>query len=206
MKGHVKKELMKMTHSITEGSKSSEKLLKKHENLESQVDNFRGPYFVMPHEASPVMVISAVEAIEGMGAQVDLSTLIKRFNFQNPQPNELISALKVAQELKLLTIERTRISLTDLGIGFAKASEAKIAIMRAGLSRIEPFRTALYLLSSRKRKFVSATEIATMILPTGFKANEIESMLTVWGLSSGLLDYSGKSDQFKLHERRFNAA
>jgi hypothetical protein len=151
------------------------------------------PVFVMPSGATPILVIALVETVERMGPRVEFSSLAGRFRLEGS--SALVAAAKVAQELGLVRIERTEVVLTSLGSGFVRASEGKIGIIRAGLSRMEPFRTALELLLSKKRS-VSASEVAQRL--GAMKEEDVRSLLIEWAISSGLLRYSGKTRQFEL--------
>ncbi|HZW56912.1 MAG TPA: AAA-associated domain-containing protein [Nitrososphaerales archaeon] len=149
---------------------------------------------VMPAEATPILVIALIEAIESMGSRVKFSSLLKRFRPENSA--NFLSALKVAEELGLVKIGRTEAILTDLGAGFVRASDGKARIIRAGLAKIEPFRTSLELLSVKRS--VSAREIAGHLSMAGINSDTIQSILIEWGISSGLLRYNGASRNFEL--------
>jgi hypothetical protein len=150
------------------------------------------PVFVMPRDATPILVIALVEAMERLGQGVEFSLLANRF--RSAGSSALISGLKIAQELGLLRIDGTEVLITSLGSEFAKASEAKVRIIRSGLSRMEPFRTALHLLS--RSKSVSALEVAESL--GVMKERDVLSLLIEWAISSGLLRYNGKTREFQL--------
>jgi hypothetical protein len=149
------------------------------------------PYLVMEAEASPLSLIALVESVQYLGPRVKFSSLAQRFRGMP----ELASSLKVAQDLGLVTIGRDDVALTSLGEGFAKASDGKIRILRAGLSRIEPFRTSMELLS--RKKSVSSRKIADRLAETGLGEEIINALLIEWGISSGLLTYDGRTREFQ---------
>ena len=84
------------------------------------------------------------------------------------------------------------------GIGFARASDGKEGIIRAGLGRVEPFKTALDLLS--KKRVVTTQEVASSLMkrkvifgPTEMNEDFVRTTLIEWGISSALLSYDGKA-------------
>jgi hypothetical protein len=163
------------------------------ETQEKSAQTLAGPpVFVMPEDATPILVITLVEAVEKLGPRIEISLLASRF--RSVKSSALISGLKVAQELGLIKIESTEAEITGLGSTFMKASDGKIGIIRSGLSRMEPFRTALQLLS--RSKSVSAVEVVESL--GVMKERVVLSLLIEWGISSRLLRYNGRTRQFQL--------
>lgn len=152
------------------------------------------PTQMMPSRATPIEVISLAEAVERLGGTIELSDLAKLFaRYSTPHS---LSVLKAAQELGLIKRDGDVLSLTDLGLGFARAADGKESIIRAGLARIEPFKTTLELLASKKS--VSPREIGDALCKKNtflqrFQTSEdfIRTILIQWGMASKLLSYDG---------------
>ncbi len=154
------------------------------------------PISVMPEGVTLIEVIALAEAVQQKGS-FELSDLARLFSrFSSPH---LLSILRATQLLGLIQRDGGVISPTDLGIGFSKASDGKEAIMRAGLRRIEPFKTALELLS--KKKTVTAQEVTETLLKKNdiIRANQmtneesVRTILVEWGMSLDLFAYNAKT-------------
>jgi hypothetical protein len=150
------------------------------------------PVHFMPQKVTPIEVIALTEAVERAGT-IELSELAHLFSRQSSP--QFLSILKAVQELGLVQRDGGLVHITDLGLGFARASEGKEGIIRSALGRIEPFKSALELLSKKKR--VTAQEVADVLS----KKNSIQSQnnedfvrtsLIEWGIASSLLTYNGK--------------
>ncbi len=152
------------------------------------------PVHMMPQRVTPIEVIGLTEAVERAGT-IELSDLAR--SFQRQSSPHFLSVLKAAQELGLIQREEALVHVTDLGLGFARASNGKEAIIRAGLARIEPFKSALELLS--KKKAVSAQDVGeallkkNLILPSPMSKDFVLASLIEWGIASGLLAYNGRA-------------
>lgn len=153
------------------------------------------PSHMMPSRATPIEVISLVEAVEHLGGTIKLSDLARLFS-RYSTPHSL-SVVKAAQKLGLIKRDGDLLSLTDLGLGFARAVDGKESIIRAGLARIEPFKTALELLASKKS--VSPREIGgalckknTLLQRLQSSEDFIRATLIEWGVASKLLSYDGR--------------
>ena len=162
------------------------------ERIGSRLDPF------MPAKATPIELIALAEALEDSPS--DAAHLVKRFWGQS---EDLLSVLKAAQQLGFVIRERESILLTDLGLGFVRASDGKIRIIRAGLCRIQPFKATLELLS--RKKSASADEVHDSLYsrdhawrPFDLTKESLQTMLIEWGVSSGLLSYDGKTRRFYL--------
>ena len=153
------------------------------------------PFSIIPQRVIPIEVIALTETVEQVGSIV-LSDLARYFS-RHSSPH-LLSVLKTAQELGLLERRGGIVSITDLGIGFVRASDGKEGIIRAGLGRIEPFKTALELLS--KKKAVTIQEVTSSLMkkkvifgPSQVSEDLVRTTLIEWGISSALLSYDGKA-------------
>ncbi len=154
------------------------------------------PVHVMPSRVTLVEVTGLVEAVESAGNAIELSDLARLFPRQSSP--HLLSILKASQELGLIWREGGLVSITDLGLGFVRATDGKVRIIRAVLARIEPFKTTLELLS--KKKTVSSHEVSEALIrkkniilsPSQISEDFVRTTLIEWGISSCLLSYNGK--------------
>ena len=149
----------------------------------------------MPQRVSPIEVIALAETVEQSGS-IELSDLARHFSRHSSA--HLLSVLKAGTELGLIQRDGSIVNVTDLGIGFARASDGKEGIIRAGLGRVEPFKTALDLLS--KKRVVTTQEVAASLMkgkvifgPTEMNEDFVRTTLIEWGISSALLSYDGKA-------------
>jgi hypothetical protein len=154
----------------------------------------------MPRDASPIEVIGLVELVERLGQQVKISELVHRFQRQN---RSSLSALEAACGLDLMNRNEKFVYITDLGLGFLRASDGKMGIIRAELCKIEPFKSALYLLT--KKSSVSVHEVTKSLGERKLWEQSSEEndsvaklLLIEWGITSDLLSYNGKNQQFRL--------
>jgi hypothetical protein len=125
---------------------------------------------------------------------IELSDLARVFARKSAA--RFLAILKAAQELGLIQRDQAFVRVTDLGLGFARASDGKRGIIRASLARIEPVKTALELLSEKKgispRDVTEALQKKNLILPSPMSQDFVRTTLIEWGISSGLLAYDGK--------------
>jgi hypothetical protein len=147
----------------------------------------------MPHRVSLIEVIALTENVERNGS-IELSDLARYFSrYSSPH---LLSILSAAQLLGLVQRDGGLVNITDLGVGFARASAGKEGIIRATLVKIEPFKTTLELLS--RRRAARAKEVATELVKKGGTISSsqtvedsVRTALIEWGISSGLFSYDG---------------
>ena len=145
------------------------------------------PVHLLPFSATPIEVIGLTEALE---AGMEISYLDRHFS-----SIDILSTIKAAEELGLARKEGSFVSLTDLGIGFTKASDGKAGIIRMGLVRVEPFKTMLEIL--KKRKSITPHELSQELEKKSallsVSEDSLRTLLIEWGISSSLLDYDGKA-------------
>ncbi len=121
--------------------------------------------------------------------------------------SEFLSLLASGRMLGLTSRENNRLILTPLGIGFLKAEfPEKMGILRARLSVIEPFKSALELAS--KRKSINATDVAervSMKYAMGeFDPRTIRLVLIEWAIPTGLFELNRKGDFVYFHHNSNN--
>lgn len=164
----------------------------------SQTNSERPP--IMPANVRAGQVIGLVEITGGLGSVIDASRLADEFG---ADLTTLLPILDASEILGLVKAEKGDVSLTDFGHKFQKASKFKVKLLKDALSEIEPFRTALDLLS--KRKTVSVQEIAEDLKTRDIRwhhkddVNEfmIQTILIHWAIYAELLTYNGKSGKFQ---------
>jgi NitT/TauT family transport system ATP-binding protein len=155
---------------------------------------------VMPGSVRSGQVISLVEVTGGLGAKVDVPRLADELGWDI---QVLLPVLDTAEMLGLVKSERGDIFLTDFGLKFQKTSKSKVRMLRDMLVRVEPFRTALELGSTKKQ--ITSREVAESLEESGFKwhyspeINEriVHELLIHWSIYAGLLSYNGKTGKFQ---------
>jgi hypothetical protein len=80
------------------------------------------PVPIMPQRVSPIEVIALAETVERSGS-IELSDLDRHFSRHSSA--HLLSVLKAGTELGLIQRDGSIVNVTDLGIGFARASDGK---------------------------------------------------------------------------------
>ena len=152
---------------------------------------------------TPTEVTEFIQAISQMKLPARLSDIDRRFARHTPNIQSIILASEELGLIELSEICMYRyLDLTDLGRGFLIASDARAGILRARLVRIEPFRTACSLLSTKKR--ISVKDLIRA-LPRGYSdlgADDLEEtslglVLINWGVATGLFRYNGKTGKFE---------
>jgi hypothetical protein len=154
----------------------------------------------MPAEVRAGQVIGLVEITGGLGSVIDASRLADEFG---ADLTKLLPVIDSAEILGLVKTNKGDVSLTEFGLKFQKASKHKVKLLKEALSRIEPFKTALELLSTKKS--VSAHEIAESLKAKDVKwhyrdeINEmnIQTILIHWAIYAELLTYNGKTGKFQ---------
>lgn len=155
---------------------------------------------VMPAEVRAGQVIGLVEITGGLGSVIDASRLADEFG---ADLTTLLPILDGAEMLGLVKANKGDVSLTEFGLKFQKTSKHKVKLLKDGLSKIEPFKTTLELLLSKKS--VSVHEIADALKLKDIRwhyrdeINEmnIQTILIHWAIYAELLAYNGKTGKFQ---------
>ena len=155
---------------------------------------------MMPAHVRAGQVIGLVEVTGGLGSIIDVSKLADELG---ADLTTLLPILDTAEMLGLVRSEKGDVSLTDFGLKFQKMAKNKIRLLKDPLSKIEPFKSALDLVS--KKKSVSAHDIAESLLERDLRwhhkaeINEalIQALLVHWAIYAELLSYNGKTGKFQ---------
>jgi len=155
---------------------------------------------MMPGNVRGGQVISLVEITGSIGGRVDVPRLADEMGADIAV---LLPILDAAEMLGLVRSEKGDVHLTELGLKFQKSTKNKLRMMKDRLAMIEPFRTALELVSNGKS--ITAGQVAESLREMGLKwhyqpeINEalIRTLLIHWAIYAGLLRYDGKSGKFQ---------
>jgi hypothetical protein len=155
---------------------------------------------IMPAEVRAGQVIGLVEITGGLGSVIDASRLADEFG---ADLTKLLPILDGAEILGLVKTHKGDVSLTEFGLKFQKTSKHKVKLLKDALSKIEPFKTTLELLSTKKS--VSVQEIAEALKAKDIRwhyrdeINEmnIQTILIHWAIYAELLTYNGKTGKFQ---------
>jgi NitT/TauT family transport system ATP-binding protein len=155
---------------------------------------------MMPANVRAGQVIGLVETTGALGSVIDASRLADEFG---ADLTTLLPILDAAEILGLVKANKGDVSLTDFGYKFQKASKYKVKLLKDVLSKTEPFKTALELVS--KKKSVSVNEVAEGLKRRGItwhhkdEMNEfmIQTLLIHWAIYAELLTYNGKTGKFQ---------
>jgi hypothetical protein len=154
---------------------------------------------VMPANVRAGQVIGLVEVTGGLGSPIDASRLADEFGGDIAT---FLPIIDTAELLGLVRAEKGDVFLTDFGLRFQKVAKNKVSTLKDQLAKLEPFSTALALVSTKKK--VSSHDIAEVLSDRGIRwhhtpeINEalIQNMLIHWAIYAGLLAYNGKSGKF----------
>jgi NitT/TauT family transport system ATP-binding protein len=155
---------------------------------------------MMPGNVRGGQVISLVEITGSIGGRVDVPRLADEMGADIAV---LLPILDAAEMLGLVRSEKGDVHLTEVGLKFQKSTKNKLRMMKDRLAMIEPFRTALELVSNGKS--ITASQVAESLREMGLKwhyqpeINEalIRTLLIHWAIYAGLLRYDGKSGKFQ---------
>lgn len=155
---------------------------------------------VMPANVRAGQVIGLVEVTGGLGSPIDASRLADEFGGDIAT---FLPIIDTAELLGLVRAEKGDVFLTDFGLKFQKVSKNKVSMLKDHLAKLEPFKTAISLVSTKKN--VSSHEIAELLADRDIRwhhtpeINEalIQNMLVHWAIYAGLLTYNGKSGKFQ---------
>jgi len=147
----------------------------------------------MPANVRAGQVLGLVEIVGGLGTAVDAAKLADEFAADLVT---LLPILDTGEMLGLVKVEKGDISLTEFGLKFQKTSKNKVRLLKDQLSRTEPFKTALEIVSQKGSS--TAPEIAEVLWEKGIRwhhtpeINEklVHTLLINWAIYAGLLSYS----------------
>ncbi|MDH2899525.1 MAG: AAA-associated domain-containing protein [archaeon] len=155
---------------------------------------------VMPAGVRAGQVIGLVEITGGLGSVIDASRLADEFG---ADLSTLLPILDGAEMLGLVKTDKGDVSLTEFGLKFQKTSKQKIKLLKDVLAKIEPFKTTLELLASKKS--VSVHEISDALKVKDIRWHyrdeinemDIQTILIHWAIYGELLTYNGKNGKFQ---------
>lgn len=152
----------------------------------------------MPANVRAGQIIGLVEVTGGLGSPIDVGKLAYEFG---DDIATLLPILDAAEMLGLVKIERGNVNQTEFGLKFQRTSKHKIRLLKDQLLKIEPFKTAVEMVS--KQGSVSAGEVADALIHKKVRwhheqeVNEtlVNAMLIHWAIYAGILSY--KSERFQ---------
>jgi hypothetical protein len=157
---------------------------------------------LMPGNVRAGQVISLVEVTGGLGSSINAARLADELGADIAV---LIPILDTAELLGLVKAEKGEVTLTEFGQKFQKTTRQKVRLLTDQLSKIEPFKTALDLVS--KKGSVSTEEVALALQSKGIQwyhepelnVDLLRTILIHWAIYAGLLSYSkdGKFEPIK---------
>jgi hypothetical protein len=159
-----------------------------------------GHVAMMPANVRAGQVVGLVEITGGLGPLMDTAKLAEELG---SDLTVLLPALDAGEMLGLVKRMNDQVTLTDFGLKFQKAAKKKIRLLKDQLSKIEPFNTALQLLT--KKNAVTAAQIAEALSKSRIRWNHddelneslIRTILINWAIFAGLLSYDGRTNEFR---------
>jgi len=153
---------------------------------------------VMPANVRAGQIIGLVDVTGSLGSPIDVGRLAYEFG---DDIATLLPVLDAAEMLDLVKIEKGNVNQTDFGLRFQRTSKHKIRLLKDHLSKIEPFKTAVDMVS--KQGSVSSSEVADALIRKKVQwhheqeVNEalVNGLLIHWAIYAGILKY--KSERFQ---------
>ena len=163
------------------------------------------PHPPMMPNVRGAQVIGLIDITFSLGPSTNLRKLASKFG---NDISTLLPSLDAAEMLGLLKRQNDEIALTDLGLKFQKVPESisKIPLLRDQLSKIEPFRTTLELLSHERKVRTSdiAKTLGRMNIRWDLNRDRNESLihgiLINWGTFAGLFSHNSETEEFRKSE------
>ncbi|MDG6926423.1 MAG: AAA-associated domain-containing protein [Nitrososphaerota archaeon] len=148
---------------------------------------------LMPGNVRAGQVISLVEVTGGLGSTINAARLADELGADIAV---LIPILDTAELLGLVKAEKGEVTLTEFGQKFQKTTKEKVRLLTSQLSKIEPFKTALDLVS--RKGSVSTEEVAAALQSKGIEwyhepdlnVDLLRTILIHWAIYAGLLSYN----------------
>jgi len=165
-----------------------------------------GAPLVMPEGVGTEQVVGLVNLLERLGPTVSFSRLLSSFGRDF---GVLLPVLSSAELLGLVSTERGNVSITDFGRRLLEVPERRFRtrVLKDALARLEPFSTALALISEKGsvalQEVVEALEVKGIRWHRGTESDEevVDAMLIDWGIPAQLLSYDGKV-MFRAHDEK----
>ncbi len=153
---------------------------------------------MIPSDTTLAEVLGLVEVLGERGSNIPISVSGSRRFFRGS--SEFLVLLAATKMLGLVSMADNRFFLTEIGLAFLKANfHEQMETLKARLTRIEPFKSTLELLSDRKSidAAVVSRRLSEKYAMGDFDPNRISLVLIDWGLPTCLLEYSS-DDEFRL--------
>ncbi|OYT61989.1 MAG: ABC transporter ATP-binding protein [Thermofilum sp. ex4484_15] len=120
--------------------------------------------------------------------------------------DEILNELRAAELLGLVQVEGGDVMLTDLGEKVVKEGERRRELLRERLVKVEPFKTAMELLSEKGEftlgELVEELKRKGLLRESGDEEfKELNLTLIEWGVYSGLFHYSSDEGKFYIMRR-----
>jgi hypothetical protein len=154
----------------------------------------------MPANVRAGQIVSLVEVVGGLRSKIDIPRLADELGADIAV---LLPIIDAGEMLGLVRSEKGDVFLTDFGLKFQKTVKYKVRLLHDDLAKIEPFRSAIELVSRKGE--ASAGEITDQLARYGLtwhhdrEVNEalVRTMLIHWAIYAGLLNYDGRKDKFR---------
>jgi NitT/TauT family transport system ATP-binding protein len=165
-----------------------------------------GAPVVIPASVRTEQLFGFIDLIARLGPVVTTPRLVRDFggDFET-----LLPLIAAAELLGLVRAEEGEVRITDAGLELQKVVERRyrMRLLRDALARIEPFETALALVSSKGsvsvHEIVQSLEKRKVRWQQGDEGDEeiVQNLLVGWGIQAELLSYNGKSGKWRAAEK-----
>lgn len=156
----------------------------------------------LPLDVTPGMVAGLLEVISLLKGRVDLPLLSRELGMELGM---LLRVIDVAELLGLVKVEDGDVLITSQGQNFSRrVSSGKIKMLRDRVAEVEPFRSIINFVGSRKEGVqVEEINAALNLCESGEEQlDRLRSFIIDWLVMTGWLGYNGADRVFHLRGRR----
>ncbi|MDJ0274435.1 MAG: AAA-associated domain-containing protein [Nitrososphaerota archaeon] len=154
-----------------------------------------------PIDVTPSMITGLLEVLRLWKGRMDLNQLAREVGME---PGLLLRVAEVGKLLGLLEFVDGDLVLTKAGESYTRrSSSGKLGMLRELVPNIEPFRSVIGLLE-RNRSPMTVSEINEhlKVCTDDEQLETFKTFLIDWLVATGILEYSGEEETFRLKRRR----
>ncbi|MEM1534304.1 MAG: AAA-associated domain-containing protein [Nitrososphaerota archaeon] len=151
-----------------------------------------------PIQVTPAMVSGLVEVLTLLKNRADVATIVSEVGMES---GLVLEILETCEALGLVRVSEGDAILTEQGVSFSrKRYSGKIRVLRDLVKNVEPFRSVIHYMASKKQPITVEQLCKDLQLCDEHpeSISRAKSFLLDWLVTTGYLEYDGENGSFRL--------